>query len=90
MRSVLIPKGDGRPTRPIGIPTLEDKVLPRAVVMVLVPIYTGFVAEVEPRLKGRAFLIRCPDDFVMGCANEEDARRVGRRECSPGLESPGR
>jgi RNA-directed DNA polymerase len=34
-----IPKGDGQTTRPIGIPTFEDKVLQRAVVMVLEPIY---------------------------------------------------
>lgn len=187
VRRVNIPKGDGKSTRPIGIPTLEDKVLQRAVAMVLVPLYeqdflpfshgfrpgrsahqalesfwkqmmsmgggwvvevdvqkffdtivhealresvrrrvrdgvllrligkwlnagvsengrvtdpetgtpqggvispllaniflhevldTWFVAEVQPRLKGRAFLIRYADDFVIGCANEEDARRV--------------
>ena len=35
---VHLPKGDGQ-TRPIGIPTFEDKVLQRAVVMVLEPIY---------------------------------------------------
>ena len=34
-----IPKGDGSTTRPIGIPTFEDKVLQRAVAMVLEPIY---------------------------------------------------
>jgi RNA-directed DNA polymerase len=39
VRRVHIPKGDGRRTRPIGVPTLEDKVLQRAVVMVLEPIY---------------------------------------------------
>lgn len=39
VRRVHIPKGDGKSTRPIGIPTLEDKVLQRAVVMVLEPIY---------------------------------------------------
>ena len=33
------PKGSGAETRPIGIPTLEDKVLQRAVVMLLEPIY---------------------------------------------------
>ncbi len=40
VRRVHIPKGSGSPeTRPIGIPTLEDKVLQRAVVMVLESIY---------------------------------------------------
>ena len=35
-----------------------------------------FECEVQPRLRGRAFLIRYADDFVMGFACEEDARRV--------------
>ncbi len=39
VRRVHIPKGTGAETRPIGIPTLEDKVLQRAIVMLLEPIY---------------------------------------------------
>jgi group II intron reverse transcriptase/maturase len=39
VRRVHIPKGSGKETRPIGIPSLEDKVLQRAVVMLLEPIY---------------------------------------------------
>jgi RNA-directed DNA polymerase len=187
VRRVHIPKGTGGETRPIGIATFEDKVLQRAVVMVLEPLYeqdflncsygfrpgrsahqaldalwrqtmalgggwivevdirkffdtldhahlrallrqrirdgvllrlidkwlkagvlengslsfpvagtpqggvispllanvylhyvldVWFESEVKPRLKGRGFLIRYADDFVMGFACEEDARRV--------------
>jgi group II intron reverse transcriptase/maturase len=39
VRRVHIPKGDGSETRPIGIPTFEDKVLQRAVAMVLQAVY---------------------------------------------------
>jgi RNA-directed DNA polymerase len=35
-----------------------------------------FEREVKPRLQGRAFLIRYADDFVIGFACAEDARRV--------------
>lgn len=188
VRRVHIPKGNSATeTRPIGIPTLEDKVLQRAVAMVLEPIYEqdfydcsfgfrpersahqaleslwkqtmnshgGWILEVDiwkffdtldhahlrrlirhrvrdgvltrligkwlkagvleegavtypdagspqggvispvlsniflhyvldewmeqvvkPRLRGKAFLIRYGDDFVMGFTHEEDARRV--------------
>ena len=44
VRRVHIPKGDGSKTRPIGIPGFEDKVLQRAVAMVLEAVYeTEFV-----------------------------------------------
>ena len=39
VRRVHIPKGDGTETRPIGIPTFEDKVLQRAVAMILGAVY---------------------------------------------------
>jgi len=41
VRRVRIPKGDKGETRPIGIPTLEDKVLQRAVSMLLEAVYEG-------------------------------------------------
>ena len=39
VKRVHIPKGDGKQTRPIGIPTFEDKVLQRAVAMLLEAVY---------------------------------------------------
>lgn len=39
VRRVHIPKGDGSKTRPIGIPTFADKVLQRAVLMLMEPVY---------------------------------------------------
>ena len=39
VRRTYVPKGDGKQQRPIGIPTFEDKVLQRAVTMVLGAVY---------------------------------------------------
>jgi len=35
-----------------------------------------FIKEVEPRMKGRCFIIRWADDFIIGFEMESDARRV--------------
>jgi group II intron reverse transcriptase/maturase len=46
VRRVHIPKGGSKTeTRPIGIPTLEDKILQRAIVMLLEPIYEHDFSE---------------------------------------------
>lgn len=39
VKRAYVPKSEGTSTRPIGIPTFEDKLLQRAVVMLLEPIY---------------------------------------------------
>lgn len=39
VQRVHVPKGTGKETRPIGMPTTEDKLLQRAVAMLLEPIY---------------------------------------------------
>jgi len=39
VRRVHIPKGKGKETRPLGIPVFEDKILQRAVLMLLEPVY---------------------------------------------------
>ena len=39
VRRVRMPKGNSSETRPIGIPTFEDKLLQRAVLMLLEPIF---------------------------------------------------
>src|ERR1044071_962266 len=46
---VHIPKGDGSQTRPIGIPTFEDKLLQRAVVMVLESIWHKWLSRRSDR-----------------------------------------
>jgi RNA-directed DNA polymerase len=55
VRRVHIPKGDGKKTRPLGIPTFEDKVLQRAVTMVLEAVYEQ---DFEP----------CSHGFRPGCS----------------------
>lgn len=63
-----IPKGNGSETRPIGIPTFEDKVLQRAVAMVLEAVYEQDFLD-------------CSYGFRRG-RSAHDALRVVRQELS--------
>mgnify|MGYP001604521392 FL=1 len=47
VRRVHIPKGDGKQTRPIGVPTFADKVLQRAIAMVLDAVYEQSFLDVS-------------------------------------------
>jgi len=67
-----------------GIVTVPDEGTPQGGVIspLLANIVLHYVLdawfddEVRPRLKGEAFLIRYADDFVIGVAREDDARRI--------------
>jgi len=37
-----------------------------------------YVESVKPRMKGRTFLVRFADDFILGFENKEDAEKVYR------------
>jgi RNA-directed DNA polymerase len=67
-----------------GILTIPDDGTPQGGVIspLLANIFLHYVLdewieeEVRPRLKGGAFVIRYADDFVIGVAREDDARRI--------------
>ena len=67
-----------------GILTIPDDGTPQGGVIspLLANIFLHYVLdewfekEVRPRLKGKAFLTRYADDFVIGVAREDDARRI--------------
>jgi RNA-directed DNA polymerase len=60
VRRVHIPKGDGTQTRPIGIPTFEDKVLQRAVAMAVEAVYETSFLDVSYGFRpGRSALQAC-------------------------------
>lgn len=67
-----------------GIVTYPDKGTPQGGVIspLLANIYLHnvldewFETEVKPRMKGRCFIIRFADDFIIGCTHKEDAARI--------------
>jgi group II intron reverse transcriptase/maturase len=83
VRRVHIPKGGSTTeTRPIGIPTLEDKVLQRAVVMLLEPIYEQDFLDCSygfrPRRSAHQALESFRDQLMAcrgGCVLEVDIRK---------------
>jgi RNA-directed DNA polymerase len=71
VRRVHIPKGgSATETRPLGIPTLEDKVLQRAVVMLLEPIYEQDFLDCSHGFRGGRSAHQALDSFrnqLMDC-----------------------
>jgi RNA-directed DNA polymerase len=70
VRRVHIPKaGSPNETRPLGIPTLEDKILQRAVLMVLEPVYETDFRDVShgfrPGRGAHGALVR-PQALILG------------------------
>jgi hypothetical protein len=73
VRRTYVPKGDGKQQRPIGIPTFEDKVLQRAVTMVL-----GAVSS-----PGRRVASGCRNDSAASRGGSRGAGRVPRLRVVP-------
>ena len=59
VRRVHLEKPGTSKTRPIGIPTLEDKILQRAVLMVLEPVYEQDFVDCSYGFRGAAHIKRC-------------------------------
>ena len=66
---VLTPPEQGTPQGGVISPLLANIVLHHV-------LDEWFARDVQPRLKGRAFLIRYADDFLIGVSREDDARRI--------------
>ena len=81
VRRVHIPKGTGTETRPIGIPTFEDKVLQRAVVMVLEAVYEQDFLRLLVRLPART--VGAPGAGSLVAADDGDGGRLDRGSGHP-------
>ena len=72
-RRVYISKSDGR-QRPLGIASLEDKIVQHAVRVVLQCIYLWINQWRTRHCKGQCIVVRYADDFVIGFETEMDAK----------------
>ena len=73
VRRAHIPKGTGGETRPIGIPTFEDKVLQRAVQMLLEPLYEQDFLDCAHGFRPK----RSPHTALQARLGEDDAAGGG-------------
>lgn len=81
VKRAYVPKNE-KEDRPIGIPTTEDKILQRAVPMILEPIheqeFLPFSFGFRPGRSQHQALEYLGDDFVMGFERLEDVHKVQR------------
>ncbi len=64
VKRVHIPKAEGKKL-PLGIPTLKDRMVQMAVVLILEPIFEAVHRADGPGRWADARLVRCADDFVV-------------------------
>ena len=73
VRRVYIPKNGKNATRPLGLPSVKDKLVQVVLKEILDVLDLWFELKFKKQAKGYVKLIRYCDDFVMVCESKEDA-----------------